>query len=167
MKCLDFTVVEEALRAARRVNDYSTAVRIFEGLSASYFVVSSVVMLLTDCVSSSLHSLYHFLPVSSSFSPRLSSRLACCSSSLLLTVSLPRRPSSCSSLLYYFYHHSDSCPYHLLLITVLSSLPPLLRFRPPTSHPIAIFQPLRRLCFRLNRGKDRNCRTIRSIPHRD
>ena len=28
-------VIEEALRAARRVNDYSTAVRIFEGLSAS------------------------------------------------------------------------------------------------------------------------------------
>lgn len=28
-------VVEEALRAARRVNDYSTAVRIFEGLSKS------------------------------------------------------------------------------------------------------------------------------------
>lgn len=28
-------VVEEAIKAARRVNDYSTAVRIFEGLSAS------------------------------------------------------------------------------------------------------------------------------------
>ena len=28
-------MVEEALRAARRVNDYSTAVRIFEGLSKS------------------------------------------------------------------------------------------------------------------------------------
>lgn len=37
--CLNSTVVEEALRAARRVNDYSTAVRIFEGLSASYFVL--------------------------------------------------------------------------------------------------------------------------------
>lgn len=32
-RCISVTVVEEALRAARRVNDYSTAVRIFEGLS--------------------------------------------------------------------------------------------------------------------------------------
>lgn len=32
--CVSLTVIEEALRAARRVNDFSTAVRVFEGLSA-------------------------------------------------------------------------------------------------------------------------------------
>jgi hypothetical protein len=36
------TVVEEALKAARRVNDYSTAVRIFEGLRALVFPSSWV-----------------------------------------------------------------------------------------------------------------------------
>lgn len=45
-----YTVIEEALRAARRVNDFSTAVRVFEGLSAFFLLLSlSLSLARTPC----------------------------------------------------------------------------------------------------------------------